>query len=147
MRHPGVPFAGAAEIAAEWLAAVGERLGTDDRAVAYRMLRAWLHTVRDRLTVESAARFAASLPDLLRGLFYESWTPHHVPTRYHVPGFVARFAGSADTTRAEVPAAAAAVTAALEELCPPGRLEDVFRALPDSLTALLTGHAEVPRAW
>lgn len=146
MRHPNVPFAQAEDTATEWLAIVGDRHGTDDRAEAYRMLRAWLHTVRDRLTVEAAARFAEPLPDLVRGLFYEGWTPRHVPTRYDVPGFVSRFAGSADITPAEVPPAAAAVTAALEKLCPAGRLEDVVQHLPESLTGLLTGGAEARRA-
>ncbi|MEV4603348.1 DUF2267 domain-containing protein [Amycolatopsis sp. NPDC049253] len=130
------PFAHAESTAHDWLAVVRDHLGAKDDRDAYRMLRAWLHTVRDRLTVEGAAQFAAQLPDLLRGLFYEGWHPAFVPTRYAVPGFVARFAGSADSTRAEVPAAAAAVTAAVESLC---RLDDVLELLPVSVVELLGG--------
>lgn len=137
------PFAHAENTAHRWLAVVAGRLGTDDRHAAYRILRAWLHTVRDRLTIEAAVHFAAQLPELLRGVYYEGWTPSHVPTRYDVPGFVARFAGSAGITRAEVPLAAAAVTAALDRLCSPGQLDHVLELMPERLAALL---AEVRRA-
>jgi uncharacterized protein (DUF2267 family) len=33
-----------------WLADVAAAFGTEDRRFAYRVLRAWLHTLRDRLT-------------------------------------------------------------------------------------------------
>ncbi|MFI5615525.1 DUF2267 domain-containing protein [Amycolatopsis sp. NPDC051903] len=129
------PFTHAENTAHEWLAAVGARLGTSDDGYAYRMLRAWLHTVRDRLTAEDAAHFAAQLPVLLRGLFYEDWHPAFVPTRYGVLGFVARFAGSADTTRAEVPVAAVAVTTALHTLC---RLDGILKLLPGEVAELIS---------
>ena len=50
-----------------WLAGIEEGFGTHDRRLAYRVVRAWLHSLRDRLTVEVAAHFAAQLPELLRG--------------------------------------------------------------------------------
>ena len=132
------PFAHAESTADRWLAAVRIWLGTDNRVVAYRMLRAWLHVVRDRLPAEAAANFGTQLPVLLRGVVYEGWNPTYVPTRYGVPGFVARFAGSASINRAEVPDAAAAVTSALSELCAPGQLERVLKLMPDALSELLT---------
>ncbi len=52
-----------------WLKAAMEALGTEDRHRAYMALRAVLHALRDRLTVEEAAQLAAGLPMLLRGLF------------------------------------------------------------------------------
>ncbi|GAB3147456.1 DUF2267 domain-containing protein [Amycolatopsis stemonae] len=137
--HANDPFAHAENTARTWLAAVGDALGTEDRHAAYRAVRAWLHTVRDRLTVEAAVHFAAQLPELLRGVYFEGWTPSHVPTRYDVPGFVGRFAGSAGIARAEVPATAAAVTAAFDRLCSPGRLDHVLKLLPARLVDLLTG--------
>ena len=51
-----------------WLADIDAGFGTSDRHLAYRVLRAWLHCLRDRLSVEVAAHFAAQLPELLRGL-------------------------------------------------------------------------------
>ncbi len=57
---------------------------TDDREFAYRVLRAWLHTLRDRLTIEASAHFAAQLPDLLRGVVYGGWNPSAFPEKYDV---------------------------------------------------------------
>jgi uncharacterized protein (DUF2267 family) len=42
----------------EWLKDLMERLGSDDRRYAYRVLRAYLHVLRDRLTVDEAAQLA-----------------------------------------------------------------------------------------
>ena len=41
-----------------WLAGIEEGFGTHDRRLAYRVARAWLHSLRDRLTVEVSAHFA-----------------------------------------------------------------------------------------
>ena len=56
-----------------WLDELSEELGTDDRHHAYRVLRAFLHALRDHLPVDEAAALAAQLPifverGLLRGL-------------------------------------------------------------------------------
>jgi len=56
-----------------WLADIDAGFGTSDRHFAYRVLRAWLHCLRDRLSVEVAAHFAAQLPELLRGVFFDGW--------------------------------------------------------------------------
>jgi uncharacterized protein (DUF2267 family) len=50
-----------------WLADIDAGFGTSDRHLAHRVLRAWLYCLRDRLSVEVAAHFAAQLPELLRG--------------------------------------------------------------------------------
>lgn len=41
----------------------------------YHLLRAVLHSLRDQLNTNCAAHFAAQLPLLLRGAFYEGWDP------------------------------------------------------------------------
>jgi len=50
-----------------WMADIDKEFGADNRQLAYRVARAWLHCLRDRLTVQVAAHFAAQLPELLRG--------------------------------------------------------------------------------
>ena len=65
-----------------WLADVASEFDTDDRRFAYRVTRAWLHALRDRLPIPVAAHFAAQLPELLRGVFYDGWNPVHVPVKY-----------------------------------------------------------------
>lgn len=52
-----------------------------DRQRAYHALRAVLHTLRDRLTVEEAAHLSAQLPLLVRGIPFEGWHPAHKPTK------------------------------------------------------------------
>ena len=58
-----------------WLSQLAEELGSEDRKAAYHVLRAYLHAVRDRLTVDGAAQVAAQLPELIRGIYYEGWVP------------------------------------------------------------------------
>jgi uncharacterized protein (DUF2267 family) len=63
-----------------WLKEIMDDLGPD-RQRAYHALRAVLHTLRDRLTVEEAAHLSAQLPLLVRGIYFEGWHPAHKPTR------------------------------------------------------------------
>ena len=65
----------ATQSAHTWVCDVAREFDTEDREFAYRVLRAWLHTLRDRLTVQASAHFAAQLPDLIRGIFYAGWNP------------------------------------------------------------------------
>lgn len=55
--------------------------------------------LRDRLTVEASAPFAAQLPDLIRGIFYAGWNPSAVPEMYDAEAYAARFAREAIIAR------------------------------------------------
>ena len=80
-----------------WLKAIQGRLGDCQRQEAYTALRAVFHALRDRLQAESSVNFAAQLPMLLRGLFYEGWTLPDKPTRAHT------LDDFADAVREELP--------------------------------------------
>ena len=56
-----------------WLKDLMEILGCTDRQEAYTSLRATLHALRDRLTIEETAQVAAQLPMLIRGFYFEGW--------------------------------------------------------------------------
>jgi len=120
-----------------WLKAVSEALETEDRHLANRILRTWLHTLRDRLTVDVAAHFGAQLPELLRGVYYDGWDPSIVPVKYDREAYVSRFVQEARVTAEEVPRIAPTVTAALRQHLSPGQLETAVEQLPHDVRALL----------
>jgi uncharacterized protein (DUF2267 family) len=74
----------------KWVKEVMEQLNWDDRDRAFAAMRAVLHTLRDRLTIEEAAHLGAQLPMLIRGMYYEDWAPSHKPDKIrHKDDFVA----------------------------------------------------------
>lgn len=122
-----------------WLNDVASELGGEDRQYAYRVLRAVLHTLRDRLTVDVAAKLAAQLPTLIRGIYYEDWDPSRTPLPIHdVDAFlehVAHEGRMAGETEASL--AVSAVARVLHRRVSPGEIEDVLALLPDSLKPLI----------
>jgi uncharacterized protein (DUF2267 family) len=73
-----------------WIKDVMHALGSDDRQRAYQALRATLHGLRDRLTIEEVAQLGAQLPMLVRGFYYEGWDPTAKLLKFHKEEFVAR---------------------------------------------------------
>jgi uncharacterized protein (DUF2267 family) len=120
-----------------WLADLAEAIGTEDREFAQRVLKAWLHAVRDGLTVDSAAHFAAQLPDLLRGVYYNGWDPSRVPIRRGREEFIEYFARSARIALSDVPELAPTVTEFLRgELSEPS-VAHVLDRLPRDVRTVL----------
>lgn len=122
-----------------WLNDLAEQLGTDDHRLAYRVLRAYLHALRDRLTVDEAAQLAAQLPELIRGIYYEGWNPSSTPIRYRdFADFLDRVA--ADAALDGETAASYAVSAAagvLRRHVSAGEIEDIRAILPEGLRPIL----------
>jgi len=113
-----------------WLAEVAGEFGTEDRRFAYRVTRAWLHVLRDRLPVPVAAHFASQLPELLRGVFYDGWNPSQVPVKYDQAEYVRRFARDANIHDKEVKQAASLVTQVVRRHVSAGALEEALATLP-----------------
>jgi uncharacterized protein (DUF2267 family) len=132
------------EITNAWLVGVEKGFGTDDRGLAYRATRAWLHSLRDRLTMQVAAHFAAQLPDLLRGVFYDGWNPSHVPQKYGSAEYIARFARDARIHDSDVAKAAGIVTAVVRQHASAGVVDEAFALLPADLRELLQHETAAP---
>jgi uncharacterized protein (DUF2267 family) len=122
-----------------WLNELAGELGVEDRQYAYRALRAVLHALRDRLTVDVAAKLAAQLPTLIRGIYYEDWDPSRTPLPIHdVDAFldhVVREGRMSGETEASV--AVTAVARVLREHVSEGEIDDVLAVLPDKLKVLI----------
>lgn len=91
--HPTVAelFTETLEKTGVWLEALAQDLDNTTPNRAYSVLRAVLHALRDRLTVDAAASLGAQLPMLVRGFYYEGWRPAGTPVRYrHKEEFLQR---------------------------------------------------------
>jgi len=121
-----------------WLGHLMKALDTPDRHRAYLALRATLHALRDRCTVDETAQLGAQLPMLVRGFYYEGWDPSGTPSKVrHKEQFLAQIAS-------ELPAAAGidpervarAVFALLATRVAAGEIEDVKHVMPEALREL-----------
>ena len=121
-----------------WINELDRMLGWDNKARSYRLLRTVLQALRDWLPVNEAADFAAQLPNLLRGVYYEHWRPVATPVKHRSRAeFLARvdhaFVGDPIAYTAE------AVSIAFQFLSTKiaaGEIADVRHALPADVRAL-----------
>ena len=119
-----------------WLRDVMDALYSDDRHAAYLALRATLHMLRDRLTVEEAAHLGAQLPMLVRGFYYEGWNPTGKPIRER--SFESFLAGVAIELPNDLDPedAVRAVFTVLAARMSDGEIDDVTHVLPTALNVL-----------
>jgi uncharacterized protein (DUF2267 family) len=129
----------------QWLHDVANTFETQDRRLAYRVTRSWLHTLRDRLPVPVAAHLAAQLPELLRGVFYEGWNPSKVPAKYDREEYIARFARNAQIHTTEVEKAGRLVTIAMGKHLSAGIVSEALGVLPADIRELLKPAGEAAR--
>lgn len=125
-----------------WLNELADELGRHgDERYALRVLRGFLHTLRDRLPVPETAHLAAQLPELVRGIYYEGWRPTDSPQRYHdMDTFLDRMAEAA-MLAGETEAAYAVESAAriLRKHVGDTELRKVSLVLPHEIARLIDG--------
>jgi uncharacterized protein (DUF2267 family) len=121
-----------------WINDLDERLGWNNKPRTYRLLKTVLHALRDWLQVSESADFAAQLPGLLRGAYYEQWRPATTPVKKRSKAdFLARVEQSFRPDPLAQPAQEVTkVFGLLADKISAGEIEDVRRALPADLQDL-----------
>ncbi|MFB9236438.1 DUF2267 domain-containing protein [Plantactinospora siamensis] len=108
------------------------------RNQSYAALRTVLHLLRDRLPVQESAHFAAQLPTLVRGVYFEGWDPTVVPVKLNRDEFLYEVrqnfpydvAGGAEGV-------VRTVLGALRRHIPQGEWDDVRATVPNDLAAVV----------
>jgi uncharacterized protein (DUF2267 family) len=132
-----------------WVKDMMRALKTDDADKGLHALRAGLHALRDRLTVEDAAQLSAQLPLLVRGIFFENWVPAGKPLRIrHREQFLAlvreKYAPRHDLGPDEI---VVALFRVLMRHVSGGEVTDIMLTLPEEIVDLLAGgHREAQPA-
>jgi uncharacterized protein (DUF2267 family) len=121
-----------------WLHDLMELMGWQDRHRAYQGMFATLHALRDRLTVEEVAHLGAQLPMLIRGFYYDGWSPAGKPLRERHKAefldYISRYFRDDPTIDAEQ--LARAVFTVMETRVTAGEIEDVKQILPAEIREL-----------
>ena len=123
-----------------WLHEISAGLKVDDERTAYHALRAVLHAIRDRLTVEDAVALGAQLPLLVRGIYFEGWHPHGKPLRVRKAEeflqLVADYLAQDAEIELEPRRAIDAVFGTLHAHADSGAVEKLFHALPPDIQSV-----------
>ena len=121
-----------------WLKDVMEELGWDSRDRAYHALRAVLHTLRDRLSNDEVADLAAQLPMLVRGFYYEGWSPSLRPTSdRHKAQFLDHIDDAfRDDMTVDAEQVARAVLRVISKHVSSGEIADIKHTLPGEIREL-----------
>lgn len=118
----------------EWVSDVTERLDITNRHEGYRALRAVLHALRDQLDVDECAEFAAQMPMLVRGMYFEGWVPSrrsHVRSADAFLDVIVSNHGARPYKKPEE--MAVAVLDVLRKHMSDGEIDEVLQRLPESV--------------
>ncbi|MDQ1665534.1 MAG: hypothetical protein QOH75_1565 [Actinomycetota bacterium] len=108
------------------------------RNQSYAALRAVLHALRDRMTVDETAQLSAQLPMLIRGIYFEGWDPTHVPMKVDRDEFLARVEKEyAHDMDGDVVQLTQTVLQALRTHVSDGEWDDIRSAVPKKLASVL----------
>jgi uncharacterized protein (DUF2267 family) len=127
------------EKATLWVKDMMAELPSQDPHQALHALRAGMHAVRDRLTVDEAVQLAAQFPMVLRGLFFENWRPAGKPLRLrNTDEFLALVQDNyLPRTDASGDAILRALFRVLDKHITAGEIEDVQATLPQAVVQLV----------
>lgn len=124
-----------------WLEQLRQDGPFETQQQAYSHLRAVLHAVRDRLTVEEAVHFAAEMPMLVRGFYFEGWKPSLAPNEHRktVEDFLEAVGESLHALDAQTPQireSAEAVLRLITDRLAEGQIRHVRGQMPEAMQAI-----------
>jgi uncharacterized protein (DUF2267 family) len=122
-----------------WVNELCNNLGWDNKHKVFQGLRATLHALRDRLTIEEAAHLGAQLPILLAGFYYENWRPGATPVKDRTKEvFLQHIRDYFRTSDPDIDAETVvrAVFKLLAERVTRGEIADVINMMPPALREL-----------
>jgi uncharacterized protein (DUF2267 family) len=131
------------QITNTWLDEIMHKMGPD-RQVAWHILRAVLHALRDRLPAGLMAHLGAQLPLLVRGVYYDQW---HVGDEQQLKlrsreEFLDRVGEGLKGIRpVNVQDAVKVVFQVLNHHVEPGQVQKVREALPEAVRELWPAQA------
>jgi len=135
----GLPiFDKAIQDANSWVNDVMYELDWEDKHRAFTLLRSTLYTLRDRLHVNENEHFAAQLPTLIRGIFYEGYQPAKYSADIrHKDQFVdAVLAAFAETPTDDPVATVSAALNVIADHISEGEMDDIKATLPEDIRKL-----------
>jgi uncharacterized protein (DUF2267 family) len=125
----------------EWIHDLASRPPFETEEQAYSYLRAVLHALRDRLTMEEAVHLASQLPMIVRGFYYEGWKPSRTPVAVRTQNEFfdlvnTNLGGTLPASAIDVAAGTHTVLAFLVDHVDPGEFRHVRGQLPRDLKEL-----------
>lgn len=129
----------AAHTAHEWVDELTERIEWRRQKDVLRLLRAVLVGLRDHIGHNEAAHLAAQLPLLIRGMYYEGWSPARTPLKDRRPeAFVSAIeARIGEVSDYRGPRDIVETFRMIADKVTEGEMEDVRRGLSGGLRRLL----------
>ncbi|MBU3889786.1 DUF2267 domain-containing protein [Methylosinus sp. KRF6] len=126
------------QLSNQWLNELMHAVDWEEKQRTYRLLRATLHALRDRLPAHEAVQLGAQLPMLIRGLYYDGWRlKDRPPTERTKEAFLAHIEAAFERDpNADTEALVKEVFNLLTRKISKGEIDDVEHALPAEVRAL-----------
>lgn len=126
------------QLSNQWLNELMHAVDWEDKHRAYRLLRATLHALRDRIPAHEAVQLGAQLPMLIRGVYYDGWRLKEAPSPERTKGaFLGHIeAAFKQDPNADTEALVKEVFKLLVRRISPGEIDDVVHMLPAEVRAL-----------
>jgi len=131
-----------------WLSDIADNMLTPGRNDwAFNALKAVLHTIRDRTTIQEVFHLSAQLPVLIRGIYFEGYKPSGKPEKMSAEEFMVQIKNRMSPS-IELPVSDVlrGVLTVLYEKISPGEMDDIKGIMPKDIQRLWGNHVQTDKA-